>query len=149
MPGFLITKQINAPIDTVFDVLTDHEGYGAFTPGPVRVELERPGSPERDGVGAVRKIRGAGPAVREEIYRYESPTHFSYGIISGAPVKDHRGDVVLEERAGGTFMTYRVTFDAALPLRPVMLGVMRGVVGALVGGIIKTAESRARATATA
>jgi uncharacterized protein YndB with AHSA1/START domain len=144
MPGFLITKQINAPVQTVFDVLTEHEGYGAFSPGPVRVELERPGTTETNGVGAVRKILGAGPAVREEVYRYESPTHFSYGIISGAPVKDHRGDVVLEERAGGTFMTYRITFDALLPLRPIMLGVMRGVVGGLVSGIIKTAEAKAK-----
>ncbi len=143
MPGFLITKQINAPVQTVFDVLADHEGYGAFSPGPVRVELERPGTTEPNGVGAIRKILGAGPAVREEIYRYDEPTHFSYGIISGAPVKDHRGDVVLEERAGGTFMTYRITFGAALPLRPVMLGVMRLVVGGLVSGIVKTAEARA------
>jgi uncharacterized protein YndB with AHSA1/START domain len=148
MPGFLITKHINAPIQTVFDVLTEHEGYGAFSPGPVRVELERPGTPDINGVGAIRKILGAGPAIREEIYRYEAPTHFAYGIISGAPVKNHRGDVVLEERAGGTFMTYRITFDAALPLRPIMLGVMRGVVGALVSGVIKTAEAKAKTTTT-
>lgn len=149
MPGFLITKQINAPVQTVFDVLADHEGYGAFLAGPAKVELERPGTTERNGVGAVRKILGAGPAVREEIYRYDEPTHFSYGIISGAPVKDHRGDVVLEERDGGTHMTYRVTFDAALPLRPVMLGVMRLVVGTLASGVAKTSEARAAATTTA
>ncbi|MCW2958995.1 MAG: hypothetical protein JWP18_1798 [Solirubrobacterales bacterium] len=149
MPGFLITKQINAPVQTVFDVLTQHDGYGAFSPGPVRVELERPGTPDANGVGAIRKILGAGPAIREEVYRYDEPTHFSYGIISGAPVKDHRGDVVLEERAGGTFMTYRITFDAALPLRPVMLGVMRLVVGSLAAGVAKTAEAKAQAKTTA
>lgn len=142
MPGFLITKQINAPIATVFDVLTDHEGATHFTPGPVTFTLEKEGTPDRNGVGAVRKISGAGPAVREEIYRYESPTHFSYGIISGPPVKNHRGDVVLEEKDGGTHMTYRVTFDAPLPLRYPLLGVMRGVVGTLVKGITKTAEAR-------
>lgn len=147
MPGFLITKQINAPIQTVFDTLTDHVGYTAFTPGPVKVTLEREGTTERNGVGAIRKIAGAGPAVREEVYRYDSPTHFSYGIISGPPVKDHRGDVVLEERAGGTFMTYRVTFDAAPPLRPIMLGVMRLVVGQLASGVVKTAEAKTLATA--
>jgi uncharacterized protein YndB with AHSA1/START domain len=149
MPGFLITKQINAPVQTVFDVLTQHDGYGDFAPGPVRVVLERPGTTEPNGVGAVRKILGAGPAVREEVFRYDEPTHFSYGIISGAPVKDHRGDVVLEDRAGGTFMTYRITFDAPLPLRPVLLGVLRLVVGALVSGIIKTAEARAQQRTTA
>ncbi len=143
MPGFLITKQINAPIQTVFDVLTDHEGYSAFLPGPAKAELETPGTPDRNGVGAVRKIVVAGPPVREEVYRYDAPTHFSYGIVSGAPVSDHHGDVVLEERAGGTFMTYRVTFDAALPLRTVLQGVMRVAVGQLAAGIVKTAESRA------
>ncbi|WP_354700728.1 hypothetical protein DSM112329_01014 [Paraconexibacter sp. AEG42_29] len=145
MPGFLITKQINAPIQTVFDVLTDHEGATAFTPGPVKFTLEKEGTSDRNGVGAVRKISGAGPALREEIYRYDPATHFSYGIISGAPVKNHRGDVVLEERAGGTYMTYRVTFDAALPLRYPLLGVMRGVVGQLASGVKKTAEAKAAA----
>lgn len=146
MPGFLITKQINAPIETVFDVLTDHGGYGAFMPGPAKVTVERPGTTDANGVGAVRKITGAGPAVREEIFRYEQPTHFSYGITSGAPVKDHRGDVVLEAKDGGTFMTYRIVFDAILPLRPIMLAVMRGVVGALVSGVVKTSEARAAKT---
>ncbi|MCW3038322.1 MAG: lactoylglutathione lyase-like lyase [Solirubrobacterales bacterium] len=143
MPGFLITKQINAPVETVFDVLTDHEGTTSFMPGPVTFTLEKPGTTEPNGVGAVRRISGAGPAIREEVLRYEPSTHFSYGIISGAPVKDHRGDVVLEAKDGGTAMTYRVTFDAILPLRPVMLGVMRGVVGTLVSGIVKTSEARA------
>jgi uncharacterized protein YndB with AHSA1/START domain len=149
MPGFLITKQIAAPIETVFDVLTDHEGATALTPGPVKFTLEREGSPERNGLGAVRKISGAGPALREEVVAYEAPTHFSYSIISGAPVKNHRGDVVLEERSGGTFMTYRIAFDAAAPLAPVLKAVMRGVVGQLVKGITKTAEARAAAKTTA
>jgi uncharacterized protein YndB with AHSA1/START domain len=143
MPGFLITKQINAPVETVFDVLTDHEGTTHFLPGPVTFTLEKEGAPGKNGVGAVRKISGAGPAIREEIYAYEAPTRFSYGIISGAPVKDHRGDVVLEAKDGGTFMTYRVTFETPLLLKPIMLGVMRGVVSTLVKGIIKTSEARA------
>jgi hypothetical protein len=46
-------------------------------------------------------------------------------------------------------MTYRITFDAALPLRPVMLGVMRLVVGSLAAGVAKTAEAKAQATTTA
>jgi len=146
MPGFLITKQINAPIETVFDVLTDHVGYAAFLPGPAKVSMEKPGDTDPNGVGAVRKITGAGPPLREEILRYDAPTHFSYGIISGAPVKNHRGDVVLQEKAGGTLMTYRIVFDAVLPLRPVLLGVMRGVVGALVSGVVKTSEARATKT---
>lgn len=143
MPGFLITKQINAPIETVFDVLTDHEGTTDFMPGPVKFTLEKQGAPGKNGVGAVRKITGAGPAVREEVVAYEEPTKFSYSIISGAPVRDHRGDVVLESKDGGTAMTYRITFDAPLPLKPIMLGVMRGVVGQLVSGIVKTSEARA------
>ena len=142
MPGFLITKQINAPIATVFEVLTDHEGATHFTPGPVKFTVEKEGTTTRNGVGCVRKISGAGPAIREEIYRYEEPTHFSYGIISGPPVKNHRGDVVLEEKDGGTHMTYRVTFDANPVLRLPLLGVMRGVVGQLASGVKKTAEAR-------
>lgn len=149
MPGFVITKQIAAPLDTVFEVLTDHEGATAFTPGPVKFTLEKPGSPERNGLGAVRKITGAGPALREEVKRYEPSTGFSYSIISGAPVKNHRGDVDLEERAGGTFMTYRINFDAAAPLAPILKGVMKVVVGQLVAGIIKTSEARAAGKTTA
>ncbi len=53
MANFTISSEIAAPVETVFDVLTDHRGYAKIT--PLRSStLEREGSPDPNGVGAVR-----------------------------------------------------------------------------------------------
>ncbi len=75
---------VAAPIDTVFDVLTDHRGYAAITPLRA-VTLERHGHPEPDGVGAVRVLKLLGPPIREEVDRVERPTRFSIGCSRALP----------------------------------------------------------------
>lgn len=53
MANFTISSEIAAPVETVFDVLTDHRGYAKIT--PLRSStLEREGSPDPNSVGAVR-----------------------------------------------------------------------------------------------
>ena len=144
MANFTLKALINAPIETVFDVLTDHRGYAGFT--PLRsVSLEREGDPAPNGVGAVRVLRLAGPPIREEVTEYARPSRFAYKLLSGAPTRDHVGIVDLVQEAGGTRANYRVETFPTVPsfLAPVAVGVSRIVISQLFNGIKKRSEQLA------
>ena len=51
-----VRVDIQAPIQKVWDRFSDHEGYVHFR-GVSEARLLEPGARERNGVGAVRKIR--------------------------------------------------------------------------------------------
>jgi len=141
--SFTFTREIAAPAETVFDVLTDHRGYAAIT--PVRkAELEREGDPAPNGVGAIRKLSAVGPPLREEVVAYQAPNRFSYTLLSGAPVRDHLGTVELTSDGDGTKMVYVVRSQPTLPLvGPVVLAVIKQAVKSLVEGVVKESERRA------
>jgi uncharacterized protein YndB with AHSA1/START domain len=145
MASFTFTREIAAPAETVFDVLTDHRGYSSIT--PVRKsELEREGDPAPNGVGAIRKLTAVGPPLREEVVAYQAPTRFSYTLISGAPVRDHLGTVELTADGDRTKMVYVVRSQPTVPLAgPIVLAVIKQAVKSLVEGIVKESERRAAA----
>jgi uncharacterized protein YndB with AHSA1/START domain len=148
MANFTFRALINAPIDVVFDVLTDHRGYATFT--PLRsATLEREGDPAPNGVGAIRVLRLAGPPIREEVTEYVRPNRFAYKMLSGAPARDHVGTVDLVQEAGGTRINYDVQTTPTVPtfLVPVVAGVSRLAILQLFKGIKKRSEQLAGASA--
>jgi uncharacterized protein YndB with AHSA1/START domain len=141
--SFTIVREIQAPPETVFDVLTDHRRYAEITPMR-KSELEREGEPAPNGVGAIRVLRSAGPPLREEVVVYESPERFSYKVLSGIPVRDHLGTVLLEPAAGGTKMTYAVRTTPTLPVvGAVVVGATKQAIKLLIRGIASESERRA------
>jgi uncharacterized protein YndB with AHSA1/START domain len=145
MASFTLTREIAAPPETVFEVLTDHRRYAEIS--PVRSsELEREGDPSPNGVGAIRVLTSLGPTFREEVIAYEPPRRFSYKLLSGIPVRDHVGTVELVPEGGGTKVVYAVRTFPTLPLvgGAVISGVKLGI-GQLLRGV--TAESERRAAA--
>src|SRR6478609_11209927 len=105
MASFTLTREIAAPPETVFAVLTDHRKYAELTPLR-RSELEREGEGDVNGVGAIRKLTVVGPPMREEVIAFEAPGRFSYTVLSGLPVRDHVGTVELTADGTGTKMVY-------------------------------------------
>lgn len=147
MASFTLVREIDAPPEAVFDVLTDHRRYAEMT----RLrgsELEREGLPAPNGVGAVRVLSAVGPPIREEVLVYERPSRFSYKVLSGLPVRDHVGTVSLEPSGDGTRVTYALR---ALPTVPIAGGlVMRFIeqgVKQLLDGISAEAERHGAAGA--
>lgn len=141
MPSFSHRTVIHAPVEVVFDLLTDHRGYASFT--PLRsVTLEREGEPAPNGVGAIRILRLAGPPLREEVTEYVPPSRFAYRLLSGAPVRDYTATVDLLPESEGTWMTYTVQGTPTVPpvLAPLLMGVMRIVIARLIAAIKKQAE---------
>jgi uncharacterized protein YndB with AHSA1/START domain len=145
MASFTFEQEIAAPPQTVFDVLTEHQRYAAFTPMR-RSALEREGAPAPNGVGAIRVLTALGPPLREEVIAYESPSRFSYRLLSGAPVRDHVGSVELTPRGSGTRMVYAVRTTSTLPyVGSAVVGVVKLAIKALIKGISTESERRAAA----
>lgn len=146
MASFTLTREIEAPAETVFAVLTDHARYADLT--PLRgSELEREGSPDPNGTGAIRKLTAVGPALREEVIAYEPPHRFSYTVLSGIPVRDHVGTVELSEQDGRTKMVYAVRTHPTIPVVgfAVVAAVKQGV-KALIDGVARESERRSAAS---
>jgi uncharacterized protein YndB with AHSA1/START domain len=147
MASFTFSRQVDAPPEVVFDVLTDHRGYAGITPLR-KSELEREGDTSPNGVGAIRVLSSVGPPLREEVIVYEPSSRFSYKLLSGAPVRDHVGTVLLEPDGAGTEVTYAVRTNPTIPLfGAVAVAVARFGVKQLVDGIVAEAERRAVAGA--
>ena len=143
MASFTFVREVKAPPETVFDVLTDHRRYAEIT--PIRKsELEREGDPAPNGVGAIRVLSSVGPSLREETIVYEPARRFSYKLLSGAPLRDHVGTVALEPQGEGTKVTYAVRTHPTVPVvGGVAVAVARFGVKQLVDGIVRESERRA------
>ena len=143
MATFTFVREIKAPPEVVFELLTDHRGYADLTPLR-RVDLEREGDPAPNGVGAIRVLHAVGPPLREEVLAYRPPSRFSYRVLSGLPVRDHVGTVELTELGGGTQVVYAVRMNPTVPVvgGAVVAGVRQGV-KQLLRGVAAEAERRA------
>jgi len=137
-------KTIAAPRDTVFEVLTDHAGYAAITKVR-RVEIERPGDPPPNGVGAIRKLIAVGPPIREEVVEYVPGEKLVYRMLSGAPVRDHVGTVTLSDAGQNqTHMHYVVDTTPTIPVvGGAAVQLVKFVVTDLINGIVGESERRA------
>jgi uncharacterized protein YndB with AHSA1/START domain len=144
MASFSFERDVAAPPQTVFDVLTEHHLYAAIITPLRRSTLERQGEPAPNGVGAIRTLTSLGPPWREEVIAYQPPDRFSYKLLSGAPVRDHVGTVELTPRGAGTRMVYAVRTTPTLPyVGGVAVGVAKLAVKALIEGVSTESERRA------
>jgi len=145
--SFTLVREIGAPPEVVFDVLTDHRRYAEMT-ALRRSVLEREGEPAPNGVGSIRLLTAVGPPLREETIVFERPTRFSYKILSGLPVRDHVGTAALEPSGEGTKVTYAVHTTPTLPVigGAVVAGVKLAI-GQLLDGVTAEAERQSVATA--
>jgi len=146
--SFTLMREVDAPPEVVFDVLTDHRRYAEMT-RLRKSELEREGDPAPNGVGAIRALIAVGPPIREEVVAYERPSRFSYKVLSGLPVRDHLGTVSLEPSDDGTRVTYALKAVPTVPFAGgvVMLALERAVTE-LLNGVVSEAERRAPAAPT-
>jgi uncharacterized protein YndB with AHSA1/START domain len=114
-----VTSQttVAVPIETVWDALSDHVGMGRWAPG-LTVTMDKVGTTDPNGVGAIRRIASAGPApdIVEEIVTSEPPHVLGYKALSGVPFPGYSGEVRLSEAGAGTRITYTLASSASFPL---------------------------------
>lgn len=111
-----VERTIPAPIEDVFAVLSDHAGYTGFR-GITEAELLERGSPEPNGLGALRRIKSPLFEFEEEITHFEAPTRFDYLIRKvNIPLEHDGGSLSFEERDGGTHVDWVSSWKIAVPV---------------------------------
>ena len=121
-----LEKQLAAPVESVFDAMADHARYDRFRPIS-RSELVREGDVDRNGVGAVRRLRAGILRFDEEITAYERPGRLDYLIIDvNVPLEHDGGSIRFEPAPGGTRVLWTSTFRIPIPLlRPALEAAFR------------------------
>jgi len=124
MPTIRVEETVDASRDALFAVLTDHEGYGRFR-GVQKCELIRTGRPERNGLGALRRVHLGGSVILdEEIVAYDAPNRYEYLIRRARPlpIRHTLGRVEFESLdTTRTKVFWTSTFEFPLPIigRPI------------------------------
>ncbi len=125
-------RRLAAPPDALFEILADHAQYDRFD-GIRRSKLVTKGSPEPNGLGAVRWIWLGPLRFQEEVTAFEAPSRLDYRItdVKGLPFSHEGGSIRLEPESGGTHALWTSTFEIPIPL-----------VGGVLDGIFATQLAR-------
>lgn len=111
---FSVSAWSAAPPGVVYELLCAGATWPRWSPiGSFR--LEREGGEGGESLGAIRVFTTGRVRSREELVGFRPGREFSYSALSGLPIRDHRADVELSERDGGTAITWHEDFLAARP----------------------------------
>ena len=108
------TREISAPLSAVWALVEHVETWATWGPFET-AELERTGSTNRGGVGAIRAFRHGRWTTREEVTVYQPGRRVGYRLLSGIPVRDYDAEVTLEQRGARTRVTWEATFRPMIP----------------------------------
>ena len=111
-----VSAHSNAAIDQVWALLADIStwtDWGRWN----EAGIEKPGTGDPEGVGAIRRLRyGRRTVNRELVVTMEPPRQLSYELLSGLPIRDYHADVTLTAAPdGGTDITWRSQFEGRRP----------------------------------
>ena len=111
----IITQLFNAPVETIFSILTDHEEFGRIINAKIKWVIDSRGE-NKNGLGSVRRIQAfPAPAFEESVVRFEPNQLMEYRVTKGSPIKNHRGRMEFTDDHGGTRLNYSIEFE---PKRP-------------------------------
>ncbi len=137
-----VRQVFQAPLDRVFATVTDHEGMPAWL--PAKVSLVKQGTPDRNGLGAVRRVVARGLALHEEVVRWEPPKAMDYRIVGFSPLRDHLGEMRFSSGDdGGTLLDYKIRFRVPWYFGGGLLGsyVQKSLNAEIGAGLVKLAST--------
>jgi len=141
---------IEAPVEQVFDAVSDHESF-LRSEGGVRARVVRAGEPERNGLGCLREVR-VGRRVRyvEEITAWQRPLAFEYMIRETSLPLRHAGSrLTFTPHGSGTNVEWTSRFEITVPILGRLLGVRaRRIYAASFKGLLLAAKVRLEGAAT-
>jgi hypothetical protein len=113
MSVYSFRREVKLPIENVWSRLGDF----TTSPGPgIKVDVEKQGDMGANGVGTIRKITIGKVCVREILDSADPPYTFTYRILSGAPVKEYSGKVMLETNENSTVIHWSAELTPKIPL---------------------------------
>lgn len=141
-----VRRLLDAPIDAVFEQISDHAGYAAI-PGVKLAELTREGTTEPNGEGAQRHLKLDNAEVWEDIVGFTRPTLMEYRIVRMKPgiLKHRLGRITLSAQGEQTDVTWTSEFQVKFPLLGRLLEKrIDGLFQEQFNTMLTHAESRAR-----
>ena len=78
---YRVESRADAPVEDVWPLLGEAARWHEWS-FLTRSGLERAGSPDPDGVGAIRRFTRNGVGSREEVVAWDPPHHLAYRILS-------------------------------------------------------------------
>jgi len=109
-----IQQTFNAPVKTIFNLLTDHESFGKVIATKIIRVVDSQGE-NKNGVGSTRRISSFPvPAFEETIVTYEPNQLMEYVVSKGSPIKNHKGRMEFSEQEGKTTLVYTIDFEPKL-----------------------------------
>ena len=127
MKTLTVTRVIPAPIEKFFDLLTDHANYKSFK-GVKDSRLLQEGKPDKNGLGAMRRIEAPEIWFEERITVFDRPRRFDYLIVKcSLPLEHENGSLRFETIGGGTLVTWTTTFRVKVPLLGGLLTLLGGL----------------------
>ncbi|WP_419926886.1 SRPBCC family protein [Candidatus Poriferisocius sp.] len=138
---------IAAPQQVAWEVMTEHELYARWVPRS-QVSLEVEGSPERNGVGAIRVFHIGPVRTREEMTAFDPPQRMAYRVLTiPLPVRNCRSDLLLvaDDDGSGCTLHWDSWFETVIPLTGgIMRQIMGSVTAKMAAGIAEEAQLRAQ-----
>jgi uncharacterized protein YndB with AHSA1/START domain len=130
-----ITQLFNAPVETIFNTLTDHEAFGQVIHTRIKRVVDSPGE-NKNGVGSVRRISAfPAPAFEETVITFEPNRLMEYVISKGSPIKNHKGHMEFSEEHGQTRLEYSIVFEPKLPFLPLGAILKKAIEKPIRGGL--------------
>jgi Polyketide cyclase / dehydrase and lipid transport len=138
---FEVRATSRAPIEVIWPLVGEAARWKEWS-FLTQTGLEREGEPAPDGVGAIRRFTSLGIGSREEVVVWEPPHHLGYVILSGFPVRNYRGDVVLTAEGGRTTLSWSASFDTKIPgTGRLMHEVLYVIIGRFAAGVVRAADA--------
>jgi hypothetical protein len=136
-----VTRWSAAAPGAVWRWLADASSWRAWT-RLTDTRLERSGSPEPDGVGALRRFGLLGGSSLEEVVVFDPPRHLAYVLRRGLPITNYRADVTLHPDGDGTRIRWRGEFDTRYPgTGPVMAAFLRAMLSGFATSLARHAAA--------
>lgn len=136
-----LSISIDAPIDRAWELLSDQEGY-TFVKQVSKAELIQEGRGDKNGVGAVLKIRAMGATLLWEVVGFEPPHRFAYRITKfPLPFRHETGSVELTSRGSGTGVRWLSSFEVPVPLAGRVLEL---IIKRVIGGVHQSTLEQAK-----
>ena len=106
-----IEQSFNAPIETIFNILTDHESFGNVISTVVKRVVDS-SETNKNGVGSIRRISAFPfPSFEETVITFKPNQIMEYKVSKGSPIKNHKGRMEFSEESGKTRLYYTIEFD--------------------------------------
>ena len=139
------TIEIDAPVDTCFEAITDYETFPSWQSAVVDTEVldwDEQGRGKRVRLFVDAKVRKVDYTLD---YRYDEPTRIEWDFVEGNGINDADGHYLFEELAPNrTRATYKLGLEVGIPLPgPVARRAHRSTLKASVEDLKREAERRA------